>query len=402
MDISSRIKGFQASPIRRLSPYAIDAKKRGIKVYHLNIGQPDIKTPKEAIDAIHSYPADIIAYGESDGDIRLREGLAEYYKKFGVKNISAKDILITTGGSEALLFSLMTLCDPGDEVIIPEPYYTNVHSFARMANVNIVPVTSILEKGFALPPLSFIEERITSNTRAILLCSPNNPTGHIYSPSELETILKMCKEHDIFLVVDEVYREFCYDGKKFTSVLTYEEYADRVICVDSFSKRFSMCGARIGAIVSRNRSVIKETLKLSQARLCPPSVEQYAACAALSAPDTYVESVREEYEKRRNFIISELHKIPGVKVSRPNGAFYLVAELPVENAEDFAIFMLRDFNVDNKTVMIAPAEGFYESKDLGRNQVRLAYVLNCDDLKEACNCLKAGLEEYKRVRKSDI
>lgn len=402
MDISSRIKGFQASPIRRLSPYAIEAKKRGIKVYHLNIGQPDIKTPKEAIDAIHSYPAEIIAYGESDGDIRLREGLAGYYKKFGIKNITAKDILITTGGSEALLFSLMTLCDPGDEVIIPEPYYTNVHSFARMANVNIVPVTSILEKGFALPPLSFIEEKITSNTRAILLCSPNNPTGHIYSPSELETILKMCKDHDIFLIVDEVYREFCYDGKKFTSVLTYEEYADRVICVDSFSKRFSMCGARIGAIVSRNRSVIKETLKLSQARLCPPSVDQYAAIAALAAPDSYVEGVREEYEKRRNFIISELKKIPGVKVSSPNGAFYLVAELPVENAEDFAIFMLRDFNVDNKTVMIAPAEGFYESKDLGRNQVRLAYVLNCEDLKEACSCLKAGLEEYKRVRKSEI
>ncbi len=402
MDISSRIKGFQASPIRRLSPYAIEAKKRGIKVYHLNIGQPDIKTPKEAIDAIHSYPAEIIAYGESDGDIRLREGLAEYYKKFGIKNISAKDILITTGGSEALLFSLMTLCDPGDEVIIPEPYYTNVHSFARMANVNIVPVTSILERGFALPPLSFIEEKITSNTRAILLCSPNNPTGHIYSPSELETILKMCKDHDIFLIVDEVYREFCYDGKKFTSVLTYEEYADRVICVDSFSKRFSMCGARIGAIVSRNRSVIKETLKLSQARLCPPSVDQYAACAALAAPDSYVEGVREEYEKRRNFIISELKKIPGVKISSPNGAFYLVAELPVENAEDFAIFMLKDFSVDNKTVMIAPAEGFYESKDLGRNQVRLAYVLNCEDLKEACSCLKAGLEEYKRTRKSEI
>ncbi|MCR4676110.1 MAG: pyridoxal phosphate-dependent aminotransferase [Sphaerochaetaceae bacterium] len=394
MDISNRIKGFQASPIRRLSPYAIKAKSRGIKVYHLNIGQPDIKSPKEAIEAIHTYPADIIAYGESDGDIRLREGLATYYKKFGIDDISAKDILITTGGSEALLFSLMTLCDPGDEVIIPEPYYTNVHSFARMANVNIVPITSILDNGFALPPLSYIEERITSKTRAIMLCSPNNPTGHIYSPSELETILKMCKEHDIFLIVDEVYREFCYDGKVFTSVLSYREYADRVICVDSFSKRFSMCGARIGAIVSRNRSVIRETLKLSQARLCPPAVEQYAAIAALSAPDTYVEAVREEYEKRRNFIIKELKSIPGVKVSRPNGAFYLVAELPVENAEDFAIFMLRDFNLDNKTVMIAPAEGFYESKDLGRNQVRLAYVLNCDDLKEACRCLRAGLEAY--------
>ncbi len=395
MDISNRIKGFQASPIRRLSPFAKEAGKRGIRVYHLNIGQPDIKTPKEALEAVHNFSSDIIAYGESDGDFALRETVAKYYGTFGA-DIAPEDVLITTGGSEALLFSFMTLCDPGDEVIVPEPYYTNVHSFARMANVTIVPITSILEKGFSLPPLYEIEEKITSKTKAILLCSPNNPTGHIYTPKELETILKMCKKRDIFLVVDEVYREFCYDGKSFTSVLTYKEYSDRVICVDSLSKRFSMCGARVGALVSRNKSVIRETLKLSQARLCPPSIEQKAAIAAFSAPKEYLDGVKAEYESRRNFIVEALRKIPGVKCSNPNGAFYLIAELPVENAEDFAIFMLRDFDLNGETVMLAPAEGFYESKDLGRHQVRIAYILNKDDLKKACDCLEAGLEQYRK------
>lgn len=395
MDISSRIKGFQASPIRRLSPYAIDAKKRGIKVYHLNIGQPDIKTPQQAIDAIHNYPNDIVAYGESDGDIELRKAIAKYYGTFGV-NVDYRDILITTGGSEALLFSFMALCDPEDEIIVPEPYYTNVHSFARMANVNIVPITSILEENFALPPLDEIEEKITKKTRAILLCSPNNPTGHIYTPEEFETILRMCEKKDIFLIVDEVYREFCYDKEVFTSILRYEKYADRVICVDSFSKRFSMCGARVGALVSKNKDVIRETLKLSQARLCPPVVEQYAALAAFNAPAEYISGVKAEYEKRRDFIVEKLRTIPGIKCCKPNGAFYLIAELPVQDAEDFAIFMLRDFNLNGETVMVAPAEGFYESKDLGRNQVRLAYVLNTDDLQRAIECLRAGLEAYKR------
>lgn len=397
MDISYRIRGFQASPIRRLSPYAIEAKKRGIKVYHLNIGQPDIKTPVEAINAIRNYPRDIIAYGESDGDIELREAVARYYGTFGA-DIKARDVLITNGGSEALLFMFMTLCDPGDEVIVPEPYYTNVHSFARMANVNIVPVTSLLERNFALPPLREIEEKITSKTRAILLCSPNNPTGHIYSPQELEVILKMCEKKDIFLVVDEVYREFCYDGKKFTSVMTYKEYSDRVICVDSFSKRFSMCGARVGALVSRNQDVIRETLKLSQARLCPPAVEQAAALAAFTAPPEYINNVISEYEQRRNTLVKSLRSIPGVRCSSPNGAFYLVAKLPVEDAEDFAMFMLREFDYNGETVMLAPAEGFYESKDLGRDQVRIAYVLKSEDLEKACVCLKEGLAVYREKR----
>ena len=394
MEISNRIRGFQASPIRRLSPYARAAKERGIKVYHLNIGQPDIRSPKEAIEAIHSYPNDIIAYGESDGDLALRKALVKYYHDYVDVDITVDDILITTGGSEAILFSLMTLCDPGDEIIVPEPYYTNVHSFARMANVSIVPVTSTLEDNFALPPLSLIEERITSKTRAILLNSPNNPTGHIYSPKELETIIGMCRDHDIFLIMDEVYREFCYDNQKFTSVLKYTDCNERIICIDSVSKRFSMCGARVGALICRNRNVIRETLKLSQARLCSPTVEQYASLAAFGAPPAYLENVKAEYEKRRNFIVKAIRSIPGVKCSRPNGAFYLIARLPVEDAEDFSIFMLRDFSYNGETVMLAPAEGFYESKDLGRDQVRIAYVLNTDDLEKACICLKEGLKAY--------
>lgn len=394
MEISNRIRGFQASPIRRLSPYARAAKERGVKVYHLNIGQPDIKSPKEAIEAIHSYPNDIIAYGESDGDLALRKALVKYYKDYVDVDITVDDILITTGGSEAILFSLMTLCDPGDEIIVPEPYYTNVHSFARMANVSIVSVTSTLEDNFALPPLSMIEEKITSKTRAILLNSPNNPTGHIYSPKELETIVRICKDHDIFLIMDEVYREFCYDNQSFTSVLKYTDCAERIICIDSVSKRFSMCGARVGALICRNRNVIRETLKLSQARLCSPTVEQYASLAAFGAPLAYLENVKAEYEKRRNFIVKALRSIPGVKCSRPNGAFYLIAQLPVEDAEDFAIFMLRDFSYNGETVMLAPAEGFYESKDMGRDQVRIAYVLNTEDLGKACTCLKEGLKAY--------
>lgn len=396
MEISNRIRGFQASPIRRLSPYARAAKEKGIRVYHLNIGQPDIKSPKEAIEAIHSYPNDIIAYGESDGDLALRKALVKYYKDYVDVDITVDDILITTGGSEAILFSLMTLCDPGDEIIVPEPYYTNVHSFARMANVSIVSVTSTLKDNFALPPLSMIEEKITSKTRALLLNSPNNPTGHIYSPKELETIVRICKDHDIFLIMDEVYREFCYDNQSFTSVLKYTDCSERIICIDSVSKRFSMCGARVGALICRNRNVIRETLKLSQARLCSPTVEQYAALAAFGAPPAYLENVKAEYENRRNFIVKALRSIPGIKCSRPNGAFYLIAQLPVEDAEDFAIFMLRDFNYNGETVMLAPAEGFYESKDLGRDQVRIAYVLNTEDLGKACMCLKEGLKAYNK------
>jgi len=394
MKMSNRISAFQASPIRRLSPYAREAVGQGKKVYHLNIGQPDIKTPEGVLEAIQQYQDPIIAYGPSEGDDRLRSALPAYYATYGV-DVKPEEIMITTGGSEALLFTFMTLCDPGDEVIIPEPYYTNVSSFARSAMVELIPVTSHLEDGFALPPMENLEDLITAKTKAILLCSPNNPTGHIYSKEDLERTLELCEKHDLFLVVDEVYREFCYDGEVFTSILTFEEHADRVVCVDSFSKRYSMCGARVGAIISRNKDFLNNALKLAQARLCPPNIEQVAATAALKTDASYLIEVKKEYESRRDFLVDALLKVDGIKTTKPKGAFYLIAELPVEDAEDFAIFLLRDFDLNGKTVMLAPAEDFYETKGIGKKQVRIAYVLNKEDLGEAVACLAAGLAAYR-------
>ena len=396
--MSHRISAFQCSPIRRLSPYARDAVNRGIKVYHLNIGQPDIKTPRQVIEAVHNYDECIIAYGNSEGRQELREALPDYYAKYGL-NVDAEDILITTGGSEALQFAFMTLCDPYDEIIIPEPYYTNVSSFAHSAMVDLVPVTSKMEEEFSLPDISEFEKRISRKTGAILLCSPNNPTGYVYTNDELLQLLNLCKKYDIFLIVDEVYREFCYDGKEFTSVLSFEEFSDRVICVDSFSKRYSMCGARIGALVSKNKEVLENALKLSQARLCPPDIEQVAALAALNTDDSYLREVTIEYEQRRDFIVDALQKIDGVKVNNPKGAFYLVAELPVDDAESFATFMLRDFDLNGETVMVAPCEDFYVTKGLGHRQVRIAYVLNTDDLKRAVACIEAGLAAYQSTHR---
>ena len=396
MQMSNRISSFQASPIRRLVPYARDAKSKGIHVIHLNIGQPDILTPKEALEAIRGYDEKIIEYGLSEGEVALRKSLLSYYRNFGIEGLDEDNILITTGGSEAIQFSLMTLCDPYDEFIIPEPFYTNVATFANIAMINLVPVTSRMEDGFKLPEISEFERKINKKTMGILLCSPNNPTGHVYSEVELREILELCRRHDIFLVVDEVYREFCYDGKSFTSVLSFPEYADRVICIDSFSKRFSMCGARVGAIVTRNKDVLESALKLAQARLCPPMVEQVAATAALTAPAEYVENVREMYEKRRNTFIKEMQRIPGVKCSMPKGAFYFVADLPVDDAEKFAIFMLRDFSYDGCTVMIAPAEGFYVTPGLGHNQARIAYVLKEEALARAEELLGLGIAAYNR------
>jgi aspartate aminotransferase len=394
MQMSNRISAFQCSPIRRLSPYARDAVKRGVKVYHLNIGQPDIKTPPQVIEAVRNYDETIIAYGNSEGRQELREALPAYYAKYGL-SVQADDILITTGGSEALQFAFMTLCDPYDEVIIPEPYYTNVSSFAHSAMVTLVPVTSKMEDGFALPDISEFEKRITRKTGAILVCSPNNPTGHVYTEEELLQLLTLCEKHDIFLIVDEVYREFCYDGKQFSSVLAFEQFSDRIICVDSFSKRYSMCGSRIGALISKNKDVLANALKLAQARLCPPDIEQVAAHAALKTDDKYLVDVQAEYEKRRNFIVEGLKKIEGVKCSTPKGAFYLVAELPVDDAENFATFMLRDFNLNGETVMVAPCEDFYVTKGIGHKQVRIAYVLNTHDLERAVACIDAGLKAYR-------
>lgn len=393
MQLSERITSFQASPIRRLVPYANEAKRRGIHVFHLNIGQPDIQTPPQVIEAIQDYSKSIIAYGNSEGDLELRSALLDYYRSFE-PTITLDDIMITTGGSEALQFSFFVLCDPHDEVIIPEPYYTNVGAFAHAANVKLKPVTSRLSENFALPKIEEFEKQISSKTKAILLCSPNNPTGHIYTEEELTQILALVEKHNIFLIVDEVYREFCYDGKKFTSILSYPQYSERVVLVDSFSKRYSMCGARIGTIVTKNRKFIDGAMKMAQARLCPPDIEQTAATAATKTPIEYLEAVRKEYQLRRDFIVTELRKIEGVSCSVPKGAFYLVAQLPVEDAEDFCIFLLKDFNLNGQTVMLAPAEGFYVTPSLGRNEVRIAYVLNTVDLKHAVACLKAGLKAY--------
>ncbi len=393
MRMSDRISGFQASPIRRLVPYANDAKRRGIHVFHLNIGQPDIVTPPHVIEAVRNYSPKIIAYGQSEGELELREALPGYYKTFGV-DVNPEDIMITTGGSEAIQFVFMTLCDPGDEIIVPEPYYTNVGSFARGASVVLKPVTSHIEDGFTLPDIDHFRAQITEKTRAILLCSPNNPTGHIYTDEEFHQILELVKEHDLFLIVDEVYREFCYDCKEFTSALRYTDYADRVIVVDSFSKRYSMCGARIGALVCKNHAVLDGAMKLAQARLCPPDIEQVAALAAVKTPHEYITRVKAEYQLRRDFLVKELMTIDGVFCSEPKGAFYLVARLPVEDAEDFCIYLLKDFQHNGQTVMLAPAEGFYVTPNLGKNEVRIAYVLNTTDLKHAVACLRAALDSY--------
>lgn len=393
MRMSERITGFQASPIRRLMPYAIEAKNRGIHVYHLNIGQPDIKTPLQVIEAVRSYNHPIIAYGQSDGEKELREALPRYYRAFGI-DISSDDIMITTGASEAIQFAFMTLCDTGDEVIVPEPYYTNVGSFARSAGVVLKAVTSVLKEGFALPSIAQFEQKVTGRTKAIMLCSPNNPTGHIYSDRELREILDLAQRYDIFLIVDEVYREFCYDGKPFTSILSYPAYADRVIVIDSFSKRYSMCGSRIGSLITKNHEVLEGAMKLAQARLCPPDIEQVAALAALQTPSSYLQEVRNEYEKRRDCVFDALNAMPGVLCNKPKGAFYLVAQLPVADAEDFCIYLLRDFQLDGRTVMLAPAEGFYVTPGMGKQEVRIAYVLNREDLQSAMACLAKALEYY--------
>ncbi len=395
MQMSNRISGFQCSPIRRLVPYAREAQAKGVKVIHLNIGQPDIKSPKEAIEAVNNYHEELIPYGNSEGELPLRKALVEYYRKNGL-TVDVDDILITTGGSESIQFAFMTLCDPYDEIIIPEPFYTNVSTFANIAMVNLVPVTSKFDDAFVLPSIKEFESKINKKTMGILLCSPNNPTGHIYTQEELRQLLELCRKYDIFLIVDEVYREFCYDGKRFTSILSFPEYADRVICIDSFSKRFSMCGARVGALVSKNKDVISSTMKLAQARLCPPMIEQVAATAALSAPADYVDKVREEYERRRDVLISEIQLIPGVRCSRPKGAFYFVVDFPVDDAEKFALFMLRDFQYKGHTVMFAPAEDFYVTPGLGKTQARFAYVIEEKELKMATACLREGLKTYRR------
>lgn len=382
-----------ASPIRKLVPYAEKAKKAGKTVYHLNIGQPDIETPQVALDAIRNFDHKVIEYSHSAGFESYRTKLAETYRKGGLP-VNTEDIIITTGGSEALIFGFMTTCNPGDEVIIPEPFYANYNGFAVTAGLTVVPVTSSIETGFALPPVSEIEAKITAKTKAIVICNPGNPTGYLYSKEELEQLRDIVKKHDLFLFADEVYREFCYDGAQPFSVLNLEGIENNVIMIDSVSKRYSMCGARIGAMVSKNLEVMAAALKFGQARLSPPTVDQVASEAALNTPQSYFDNVVSEYVERRNIMVDGLNSIPGVFCPKPSGAFYCVAKFPVDNAEKFCQWLLEEFEYEGQTVMMAPANGFYSTPGAGLQEARIAYVLNQDSLKKAVVCLEKALEIY--------
>ena len=381
------------SPIRKLVPFAEQAKKEGVKVFHLNIGQPDIKTPDVALNAITNSNLEVLEYSRSEGSETYREKLSEYYRKNNIQ-IDADNIIITTGGSEALLFTFGSIMDLGDEVIIPEPFYANYNGFSIAQGVKVVPVFSGIDSNFALPPIADFEALITPRTKAILICNPGNPTGYLYSKDEIQQLAALVKKHDLFLIADEVYREFTYDGLEHYSVMQEEGIETNAIIIDSVSKRYSMCGARIGCIVTRNKSVLNTAMKFAQARLSPPTYGLIASEAALDTPKSYFSDVINEYVERRNVLIKELKKIDGVKVATPNGAFYCIVELPVLNTDDFAQWMLESFRLNNQTIMVAPAAGFYSTPGLGKNQVRIAYVINKEDLKTAVAILKAALNEY--------
>ena len=392
-NISHKGSQMPESPIRKLVPYAEAAKKRGTKVYHLNIGQPDIKTPQVALDAIKNNNLDVLAYARSEGSEEYRTKLATYYAKNDI-HVNANDIIATTGGSEALLFTFGSIMDVDDEVIIPEPFYANYNGFSTASGVKVVPVISKIEDNFALPPISAFEKLITPKTKAILICNPGNPTGYLYSKEEIQQLATLVKKHDLFLIADEVYREFTYDGLTHYSILQEAGIEENAIVIDSVSKRYSMCGARIGCIVSKNKQVIKTALKFAQARLSPPTYALIASEAALETPQSYFNAVIEEYVERRNTLITELQKIDGVKVGSPKGAFYCIAELPVKDADHFAQWLLEKYNYQNETIMVAPAAGFYSTKGLGLNQVRIAYVLNKKDLIRSVEIMKEALKVY--------
>ncbi len=391
--LSSRAVEMPSSPIRKLVPFADRAKAAGKHVYHLNIGQPDIKTPDTFFNPIRNMDMPVVEYGPSAGLLSLREKFAAYYRKNNI-DVSAENVLITTGGSEAIIFTLMVLMDPGDEVIIPEPFYTNYNGFAVEAGVKVVPIPSSIETGFQLPPIASIREKINARTRAIMICNPNNPTGYVYSREEMEALRDICREKDLFLLSDEVYREFVYDGAEHVSAMHFPEIADRVVMLDSVSKRYSACGARIGMIVSKNEAFMEAALKFGMARLCPPTIEQIASEAAVDTPDAYFEEVNAEYKRRRDLMVKLLRAIPGVVCPNPRGAFYLVVGLPVEDAGHFAQWLLTDFDVDGETVMVAPADGFYATPGLGKNEVRIAYVLNERDIEKAMHIVAEGLKVY--------
>ena len=389
-------KGFSMpeSPIRKLVPYAEKAKKEGAKVIHLNIGQPDIKTPQIALDAVKNNTISVLEYSRTEGSEVYREKLAAYYAKNNI-HVTAQDIIVTTGGSEALSFTMGSIADTNDEIIIPEPFYANYNGFATAMGIKVVPVVSQIDDNFALPPIEEFEKLITPKTKAILICNPGNPTGYLYSKGEIQKLAALVKKHNLFLVADEVYREFTYDGKEHYSILQESGMDEHAIIVDSVSKRYSMCGARIGCLVSKNNEIIKTALKFAQARLSPPTYAQIASEAALDTPQSYFDDVKEEYVERRNILIEELEKIDGVKIGHPQGAFYCIAELPIENSDDFAQWLLEEFRVNGETVMVAPAAGFYASEGLGLNQIRIAYVLDKDSLKRAVTILNEALKTYK-------
>lgn len=391
--ISQKGTNMPASPIRKLTPFADQAKKDGKKIYHLNIGQPDIETPEIMLNALKNIDFKVWAYTPSEGTLSYRTKLAEYYNKIHY-NITPNDILVTNGGSEAITIAMQACLNPGEEVIIPEPFYANYNGFACSADIVVKPIMSVIDNGFALPSIADFEKVITEKTKAIAICNPNNPTGYLYSREELEALKELCLKHDLYLFSDEAYREFCYDGREFISPMQLEGLEQNVVVFDTVSKRYSACGARIGCIITKNRELYLTALKFAQARLSPSLEGQIAGEAAVDTPDSYFEAVSKEYTARRDTLVEGLNKIDGVFCPNPGGAFYVIAKLPIDNADNFCQWMLEKFSYNNETVMMAPATGFYSTPGAGLNEVRLAYVLNQDDLKKALTCLEKGLEEY--------
>lgn len=391
--ISKKGQQMPASPIRKLVPFADEAKKRGVKVYHLNIGQPDIPTTPLALQAVKNYNEKVIAYSHSAGILSYRQKLTTYYAKHGI-NITADEIIVAAGASEAILFAMQTCMDPGDEIIIPEPFYANYNGFAVNSGIVVKPINSKIEDGFALPPIKEFEKAITPKTKAIMICNPNNPTGYLYSKEELEVLKDLALKYDLFLFVDEVYREFCYDGKKHFSIMNLDGLDENVILFDSVSKRYSACGVRIGCMISKNKEVMATAMKFAQARLSPPTLGQIASEAAIDTPDSYFEDVLTKYVGRRNVVVEAINKMPGAFCPNPSGAFYIVARLPIDNADKFCKWLLESFEYEKQTVMLAPATGFYSTPGKGIDEIRISYVLRTDDMRSAMVCLAEALKVY--------
>lgn len=397
MNFSNRVISMQSSPIRKLVPYATAAKERGLKVYHLNIGQPDIKTPKSFFDAVNNFNSDVLEYAVSQGLPELIDEMINYYSTYDM-DFKKDEILITNGGSEALLFAMMATCDPEDNILVPEPFYTNYNGFSSCINVCVKPITTHPEEGFHLPKKEDIVSKIDKNTKAILISNPGNPTGCVYTKEEVYMLSDIAIENNLWIIADEVYREFVYDGLDYISFGNIDKIKDRVIIVDSVSKRYSACGARIGSLACKNKDFISQVLKLCQGRLCVSTLDQIGAIQLYKTPQSYFMEINEEYKKRRDVLYSELMKVEGVICEKPKGAFYILAKLPIENVEDFVIWMLNEFEVDGETVMVCPAEGFYTTKGLGKSEIRLAYILNENDLKKAASILKQGIEKYIEIK----